>query len=111
MNNHGLAATQRCLVIDVVEDEPPSLTITQVNTGDELVNGSSTADPLMMGLRYTFNITAHDFNGLDSLEITPVPSSVDDACSGDDCIPPTAVLSDVVSGPESSVPGSITAYR
>jgi hypothetical protein len=92
VNNHGLAATQECLVIDVEEDEAPTLHITPLG-GTAIANGSTTSD-LMMGLEYTFHIVAHDSNGLDSLTITPVPASHDDDCSGEECLPPTATLSE-----------------
>jgi hypothetical protein len=76
----------------VEEDEAPTLHITPLG-GTAIANGSTTSD-LMMGLEYTFHIVAHDSNGLDSLTITPVPASHDDDCSGEECLPPTATLSE-----------------
>jgi len=108
VNNHGLAATQKCLVIDVVEDEAPTMNISQMDTGAMLTNGSSTEKKLMMGLRYTFKISAHDVNGLDTLQIMPTSASPDDSCSGNECLPPTAVLSDMVS---EAAPGGLSRYR
>ena len=82
VNNHGMAATQRCLVIDVVADAAPTLMIEEVDTGKVLANASSTSD-LMMGLMYEFKITAMDVNGLDSLTVVPVPAAPEDDCTGE----------------------------
>jgi hypothetical protein len=95
VNSEGRAATQKCLDIQVTEDEPPTLQITEVDSNKVLANNSKTSD-LMMGLRYTFNITAEDANGLDTLLITPVPASPENKCSGDECLPPTAALAETV---------------
>jgi len=84
VNNRGLAATQRCLVIDVVPDEAPVLVVTQVDTGLVIADNSATSD-LRMGLEYTFLIAAHDANPLDTLMLNSVSS-----------LPPGATLSPLV---------------
>jgi len=96
VNNHGLAATQKCLVIEVVADDAPTLTITEVFGSGLVLSNASTTSDLMMGLEYTFKIASHDANGLDTLMLTAVPASMDDDCEGDKCIPDGASFGEVV---------------
>jgi hypothetical protein len=100
VNNLGRAATQKCLVIDVVKDDVPTLTITELHTSTVIDDKKTTSD-LMMGVEYSFNISAHDANKLDTLEVMAVDVSeegviVNDDCQQDECIPPSAVLSSTV---------------
>lgn len=80
VNSLGVAATQKCLVINVVADAAPSV---QVSLGGVPISPIAAAMPLYIGVSYIFTVTATDSNYLDSVKIMPT----DDM--GRACVPPS----------------------
>lgn len=90
VNSLGVAATQKCLVINVVEDAAPALGISLggVHLGPE---GSQT--PLYIGVSYVFTITATDSNYLDMVSMMPSDDMGKECANHAGCLPPGAALS------------------
>jgi len=96
VNNDGKAATQRCLIIDVLEDVKPSLEIIELHTNKKLGDSIQETSDMRMGYEYRFNITATDPNSLDMLTIVAGNTTEDQDCEMGKCIPPGAHLTPTV---------------
>mmetsp|Transcript_32314 Transcript_32314/g.77148 ORF Transcript_32314/g.77148 Transcript_32314/m.77148 type:complete len:637 (-) Transcript_32314:89-1999(-) len=90
VNSEGLAATQRCLRLSVELDQRPSLSISL--DGMEIAENGPPPQPLYIGRRYHFMVSAIDSNAKDHLTI---------AVNGS--LPPDAVLLDASSSATSAM--------
>jgi len=89
VNFEGVAATQRCLSLHVMPDEPPAIMV--MANGMEIANNGET-DMWYIGRHYTLSVVARDNNPLDTLTITPVCQ--DGSTTSCTLLPPTSMLSD-----------------
>eukprot|EP00285_Hemiselmis_virescens_P006541 CAMPEP_0173378822 /NCGR_PEP_ID=MMETSP1356-20130122/1938_1 /TAXON_ID=77927 ORGANISM="Hemiselmis virescens, Strain PCC157" /NCGR_SAMPLE_ID=MMETSP1356 /ASSEMBLY_ACC=CAM_ASM_000847 /LENGTH=614 /DNA_ID=CAMNT_0014332021 /DNA_START=181 /DNA_END=2026 /DNA_ORIENTATION=- len=90
VNSLGMASTQRCLAINVVADAAPAVS---VSLGGTVLGPRGPMSPLLIGATYVFQVTATDFNRMDSLTIMPSRPDGGACAAGETCVPPHAVMS------------------
>jgi len=90
VNSLGMASTQKCLAINVVADAAPAVS---VSLGGVTLGGMGSANPLLIGVSYVFQVTGTDFNSKDMLMIKPTKADGSMCGPGEACIPPTSMMS------------------
>jgi hypothetical protein len=81
VNNRGVASTQRCLLIEVVTDTAPTVTM---SFGGKILARDEVAT-LYIGASYVFTATAMDNNYVDQIML--MPSDI----NGKECTPPACM--------------------